>query len=76
MGSDFRIESRLKLFEPARQFLVRLQQCADAQESAHDLNIYCHRLLAMEHRREHCHAVFGEGIWEVAATTPTRHREL
>src|ERR1035437_10370204 len=53
-----------KIFVRGKQ-LTQFDKCTDYEHT------HFYRTLAFEHGREHCNAVFGEGIGHISLATPT-----
>ena len=70
-GVALPFQSALDGFQAMGQFLAAGQYLAELYERADDEDVHLHGPWAVQDRREHGHAVFGEGIREGAsAATP------
>src|SRR5215472_2883900 len=51
---------RFELLDPSRKVFMCGQQFTEFHKCPHDQNAHLHRAMALQYRREHGHAVFGE----------------
>lgn len=66
LGASLLFLGGFNLADLAGQLLVRGQQFAESDESADDENVHLHGAFAVQDGREHGHAVFSEGVRQVA----------
>ena len=62
LGAGLLFLDGVNLADLAGQLFVRGQQFAEFDEGADDENVHLHGAPAVEHRRQHRHAVLCEGI--------------
>jgi hypothetical protein len=64
-------DAALQFFELSGQGLVRGQEPPQVDEGAHDLNIDQHGPRTAQDGRQHGDALFGEGLRQVLAVSPS-----
>jgi len=60
-----------QFIESPGKYLVRADHLSKLNKSSHDGNIYLNSSFAVEHAREHCDSLFGEGVGAILSSSST-----
>src|ERR1043166_6219432 len=71
-AAELRVVFLLQCIEPSRQVFMRDQPAAQTDERTHDFHGHLYGAPAVQHARQHCNSLFGEGVRGMTTATPAR----